>query len=652
MDIVADRPAAMAFEPGLQADQRLIDRAWLRIGAGLAVAAQAMVFSLAVNITPADGAGYWVVHGGLIASALGVMVFLGGDLMRAAWEAVRAGRVSIDLLFLVTLTGAFVGSLISSFTQTGSVYYEVVAVLIVVHTAGRMLGARSRVAALRAADTTRARFDRCEVVLASGDTDVRASSAVTPVDRVRVAPGAAICVDGTVIAGRSYVQETSMTGEWRPVARGPGDRVLAGTYSVDGSLEIRPDAGPRRLDAILAALERARLAPSDLQRQADRLMTWFLPLVVSVSAATLAYWWMRAPWSEALFNAMAVLLVACPCAMGLATPVAVWGGLARLTTFGVVARTGDFLSSLARCDTVCFDKTGTLSDDTLILSSWNTEPAWRGREAWLIAAAGLAERNLSSPIARAFEAHAVAGGDRGLTLVSQKIEPGLGVVAVVREESGAEREVRVGERSLHARPETLPVGEGKRVFVSIDGGHVATVELGERWREGLREAFTELAALGVRVEVLTGDPHPPADLGVPVRRGLTPEEKQGRVAELGAGGETVLFVGDGVNDVAAMSSAAATVALRGGSDLSCAAAMAVFAGADLRFLPRAVRLARAVVGGIRGNLIFASTYNLTGMALAAAGLLHPVVAALLMVGSSALVALRALRSARAVGSGV
>ncbi len=646
MATVADTAPAPAVEPGLQADQRLIDRAWLRIGIGVAVAAQAMVFSLAVNVTPADGVGYWVVHGGLVVSSLAVLVFIGGDLLKAAWDAVRALRVSIDLLFLVTLLGALGAALLGTVTRTGSVYYEVVSVLIVVHTAGRMLGARSRLAAIQAADTTRARFDRCVVVTPDGATEDRAVASLSPGERVRIAPGAAICVDGVVVAGRSFVQETSMTGEWRPVARGPGDRVLAGTYCLDGALEVRPEAGPRRLDAILASLEQARLAPSDLQRQADRLMTWFLPLVMTVSAGTFLFWLSRAPWTEALFNAMAVLLVACPCAMGLATPVAVWGGLARLARFGVVARTGDFLATLARCDTVCFDKTGTLSGEALAVVRWTMAPGWTTEESWVKEAVCSAEQGLTSPVARALTEAAGGVHAFGLIFVGQRLEPGQGVIATVRDTSGREREVRVGERALHPQVPSSASGEGKVIYVSVDGAIAAEIELGERWRSGRDEAFAELVALGLRIEVLTGDPHPPGDLGVPVRGGLSPAEKQEHVAALVGEGRTVVYVGDGVNDVAAMSVAAASVAVHSGSDLSRAAAMAVFAGEDLRFLPQAIRLARRVVGGIRGNVIFASLYNVTGMALAAAGVLHPVVAALLMVGSSALVAVRALRSAR------
>jgi cation transport ATPase len=367
---------------------------------------------------------------------------------------------------------------------------------------------------------------------------------------------------------------------------------------------------------------------------------------VTVSAGTFLFWWTRAPWSEALFNAMAVLLVACPCAMGLATPVAVWGGLARLAGFGVVARTGDFLAALARCDTVCFDKTGTLSGDVLVVTRWIPLPGALHDEAWVRAAVRTAEHGVDSPVARALTEAAGATGGGDPAPVAQRLEPGLGVVATVRDREGVAREVRVGERALHASAPGTAQGDGKVIYVSIDGANAAEIELGERWRLGRDEAFSGLRALGLQVEVLTGDPHPPGDLGVPVYGGLSPEEKQEHVAALIRKGRTVAFVGDGVNDVAAMSAASVAVALRGGSDLSRAAAMAVFAGEDLRFVPQAIRLSRRVVGGIRGNMTFASLYNLTGMALAAGGVLHPVVAALLMVGSSALVAVRALRSAR------
>jgi heavy metal translocating P-type ATPase len=674
-------PAASAIltdfaEPGLQADQRRLDLGWLRIGLGLLVTGQAMAFSLAVNLTPPAGAAYWILHGGLIASAAGVLVFLGGDLVGSAVDSLRQRRVSIDLLFLVTLAGAFGGSLVATFTRTGSVYYEVVAILIVVHTAGKMLGARSRVAALRAVDQTRERFDTCEVRRPDGARLRRTVRDLAAGDVVLVAPGGPISVDGEIVAGRGYVQETSMTGEWRPVSRGPGDGVLAGTFSVDGSFEIRPAPGPRRLDGVLAAVAGARLAPSALQRQADRLVAWFLPVVATVSAATFAFWIPRAPWAQALFNAMAVLLVACPCAMGLATPVAVWGGLARLASFGLVARTGDFLDALARCDFVCLDKTGTLSAETLAVRAWRTEPAFAEREAWLRAAVAAAEEGLAHPIAAALGAECnvirykppqtSSGEEDGIcnvlryksaVVTERRIEAGLGVVAVVG--AGAQAvEVRVGEWALGRNEATdvaAPRPDGKEIFVFIDRAHAATIELAETWREGLNEALAQLRVLGVDMEVLTGDanfrPGRPAGqpgiepgLRLAVRAGLTPAEKLARVRELATAGHVVAFLGDGVNDAAAMSAAPASVAMQTGAELARAAAMAVFAGDDLRFLPRAIRVARAARRSVRTNLLFAAGYNAAGMTLAAAGLLHPVVAALLMVGSSAFVSVRALRS--------
>ena len=684
--------ASDTAEPGLQADQRLLNHAWLRIGVGLAVVGQAMVFSLAVNLTPPEGPAYWILHGGLMLSAAGVLVFLGGDLVGAAVGSLRQRRISIDLLFLVTLAGAFSGSLVATFTHTGSVYYEVVAILIVVHTAGKMLGARSRVAALRAVDQTRERFDRCDVRRADGSTTRRAVRDLAADDAVIVAPGGPICVDGEIKAGRGYVQETSMTGEWRPVPRGPGDRVLAGTFSVDGSFALRPAGGPRRLDAVLAAVAGARLAPSGLQRQADRFVAWFLPVVAGVSLATFAFWIMRVPWDRALFNAMAVLLVACPCAAGLATPVAVWGGLARLASFGLVARTGDLLDALARCDFVCLDKTGTLSTETLGVRAWVTDPPFHGREAWLKSAVAAVEEGLAHPIAAALQKEcnvlrykppqAASEKENGIcnvlrykpaVVTERRIEPGQGVVALVADESGLPVEIRVGERELvGCQVPSANRREAKEIFVSVGGRLAATVELAETWREGLDEALRALHALGVETEILTGDPHAAgsfAGAGLSrdrgngedtnpgrglkpfqppvIRAGMTPEGKLARVEELKTAGRCVAFVGDGVNDAAAMSAAQASIAMQAGAELARAAAMAVFAGDDLRFLPRAIRAARAARRSIHTNLLFAAAYNTVGMALAAAGVLHPVVAALLMVGSSAFVSVRALRSSSA-----
>ena len=637
-------------EPGVQADAQVVEGAWLRIGIGLAVAGQAMVFSLAVNLTPAEGAAYWLVHGGLLASALGVLIFLGRDLVGEAWSALRARRVSIDLLFLVTLIGALAGSLTSTLTGRGSIYYEVVAVLVVVHTLGKMVGARSRAAALRAADAVAEKFEMCVVLGPEGGEQTRTVASLRGGERVVVAPGGAICVDGIVAEGRAYVEEAAMTGEWRPASRGPGERVWAGTHSRDGRLVIVAGAGPRRLDGVLRAVAEARLAPSALQAQADRLMRWWLPVVLGVSAATFGGWMLGgASWDRALFNAMAVLLVACPCAMGLATPVAVWGGLARLARLGIVARSGDFLEALARVDWVCFDKTGTLSEERLTVLGWEFSAAWSGRADELRAVVAAVERGVGHPVARALaEGGMERGGGGAEWVVSElRVSAGQGIEAEV---AGVGR-VRVGERAYCSGKDG--VDGAKTVWVAVDGEEAARVTLAETWREGLRETLGELRALGLSLEILTGDPQAagersedPWGAEVTLQAGLTPADKLARVEALRAQGRRVLFAGDGVNDAAAMGAASCSLALRSGNELARAAAMAVCAGDDLRKLPEAVRLAREVVAGVHANLRFAAAYNLAGMALAAAGWLHPVAAALLMVASSTWVGVRALRSAR------
>ena len=659
-----DRPALTA-EPGVQADAGALVRAWWRIGVALVVAGQSMAFGLAANLTPPEGAAYWIVHATLAGAALVVCALLLPPLVREAWAALRARRATVELLFLLTLAGAFAASLTATLTHTGAVYYEVVSILLAVYSAGKTLGARSRARALRAVDETRERFDRAERT----DGVAVAVSSLRPGDRVRVRPGGAIAVDGLVRAGRSFVQETAMTGEWRPLARGPGDAVYAGTHAIDGELEIEVAAatGARRLDAVLAAVAEARLAPSELQRQADRLTAFFLPIVLAVSAGTFAFWTWHASWVDGLFNSMAVLLVACPCALGLATPLAVWQGLARFATLGLVARTGDVLDTLARADVVCFDKTGTLSEDRLGVTAWHIAPEFADEEAWLRRAVAAVERGLPHPVARALAAEGRAGplgppgqasptefaagptvppylGNRACDL---RLEPGCGVIGRV---DG--REVRVGA------PGWLGVSDshdGRTVAVAVDGRPAAQIGLAEVWRAGAAEAFAELAALGVRAEILTGDSSGENAAGAPwrggplpvggavtIHAGLTPATKLARIAALRAGGRTVVFVGDGLNDAAAMAAAGTAIAMNGGAALALAAAPAVFLGGDLRFLPAAIREARRVRRGIAVNLRFAAAYNTAGMALAALGLLHPVAAALLMLGSSAFVSIRAL----------
>ena len=639
-------------------------RVWLRLAVAAVFAGQGMVLSLAVNLTPPafGGAVYWVLHGGLIAATMGVLVFLGGPLFRATFAMVRERRLSIEGLFTLSLLGAFAGSLVATFTGTGDVYYEVVAIVLAIHTVGRLVGQRSRARLREESARLRETFDTARVV-EDGEAPVRMPlSELTEGSVVRVAPGEPFTVDGTVVAGTGFVSETALTGEPTPVVRHEGDRVRAGTWSVDGRFDVRAAAleGDRELDGILRTVEDAGGRPSELQTQADALMRGFLPFVVGVSAATAIYWSFAAGWVEAVLNSMAVLLVACPCALGLATPVAVWQGLYRLAGIGLVSRDGALLDALARTRRVFFDKTGTLSESAL---RWTEFLVLRGgaeRRAPLLRALAAVEADLPHPVARALshgpDAEAEADGVEGgvCRVEDLRVLPGRGVSARVSVD-GVTFSLTAGEPEggaadpVHA--EALRAGlrdtVGKRVFVWVDGEPAAVAVLREQARSGTASTWEALEALGVRATVLTGDPAPALELpaSVPVKAGLSAADKERAVIAAASAGEYPLVVGDGINDAAAMARASGAVAMGGGSAYTRATAAGQLAGDRIDAVPRAISVARKVHRTLRGNLLYAAAYNVLGMGFAAAGMLHPVFAAVLMLGSSFFVTARALHAA-------
>ncbi len=623
-----------------------------------------MVFSLAVNDAKAQGelvpghALYWVLHSGLILSALIVLALLGLPLFANTWRTLSRGRITVEALFTLSVLGAFGGSLVATFTTTGDVYYEVVSITLAIYTLGNTLGARSRKAALAAAESLRGEFETAWLMTDGGQRRRVSVADLQPGDVVSVGPGEAVTVDGTVESGEGYVRETALTGEPSPVVRRMGERLLAGTHSVDGAFSLRVEAGQgsRRLDAVLEAVEHARMQPSKLQEQADRIMRYFVPFVVSVCLLTFLGWLSAAGWSQALFNAMAVLLVACPCALGLATPIAVWSGLHRLSRLGLVSRTGDFLDTLARCDVMVFDKTGTLSFGELNVADIVLPEGGHSR-AEVLAAVRAAEQANSHPIARALAEVKLPEGAQPLAALSARQVAGKGVEALLERPGGGQVAVQVG--TLDLMPESARAGFERiqtngngaaksRVYISMDEQTAGVALLEETLRTGTENNFDELKELGVECRILTGDPNPAWDAigSVKLMSGLSPADKERHVRELGEAGRTVVFVGDGVNDAAAMALCPGSIAMGQGAGLARATSSAVLMGEQLSQLPGAVRLARRIRRAVGNNLRFALSYNVAGIALACTGYLHPVTAALIMLISSALVSVRAARSAR------
>ncbi|MEN9678298.1 MAG: hypothetical protein RIS76_4194 [Verrucomicrobiota bacterium] len=653
-------PAAEVVEP-------VRGTPWFRIGAGVALASQSMLLGFAVNLTPPAGALRAALHTALAGSAIAVMALLGWPLFRASWECACRRRISVELLFLAGIIGAFGASVWSSLTGIGAVYYEIVAVLLVVYTVGRTLTARARERAFAESRRLRDTFDTCRRIHPDGSAVPTPVAAVEAGDHVRVFPGEPIPVDGRILEGMSFIRETPLTGEPYPVVRRTGDGVLAGSWAEDGELLLEATASgrARRLDELLTLVELARETPgpsaeAGAMTLADRITRWFLPLVLLSAVATFVVWTLLGRWSEGLFNALAVLLVACPCALGLATPLGLWNALATLAARGFIVRSGDALERLARVDHVVFDKTGTLSEDRQSLIDFAArEP---DRRAALLQLLRTVQSRSSHPAARAFAEIEPAGPaqeESEAGILSLKSVPARGVEAWLRV-GEREHHLRIGQPEWIGHPDErtrlvsqLRIAPGdQEVAVELDGQLAGVAVVRERLRGSVTGTLDWLRSLGCRITILTGDL--PARAGrlldgqtegaVTIEGSLSPADKARRVTDFRAAGDRVLFVGDGINDAPALRSASVGVALTHGAPLATASADALLCGDGLEELPRAIALARRVRDAIRSNLFFAAFYNLLGMALAATGRLHPITAALLMVGSSTIVSWRALRS--------
>jgi len=446
-----------------------------------------------------------------------------------------------------------------------------------------------------------------------------------------VRPGETIPVDGIIRRGRGFLSEAPVSGEPFAVVRQEGDLVVAGMASHDATFRIAATSAgtARQMDRLLEAVERARQAPFSMQAQADRLTKLFLPLLLVVAGMTMLIWSTIDSWQVGLFHSMAVLLVACPCALGLATPSVVWSALSRLAERGLIASRGDVIEELARVDRAIFDKTGTLTEDTFGLVELHTDATGEER-AKLLSWLSLAQSHSKHPIAQPF---ARLPRDYPADLSSLQILPGVGIAAEIVAD-GRTHSLRVG-RLYDIAADTA----GHRSDIEVDGNPAGYAIVAERLRDCVPETLAAFETLGIRTEVLTGDRSDwRSRLDLPEgRSGLLPEDKLRHVRELREAGHRVLMVGDGINDAAALAAANVGIAMSSGTDLAGEAATAVLWHGDLRILPWAVALSREAAALVRRNLRRAALYNVFGVLLAAFGLLHPVVAALLMVVSSLLV---------------
>lgn len=627
---------------------------WLKLGMATLVAGQSMAFGIAVNISPPEDEARVVVHGILALSAMVVFLLVGWPLLVRSLRSLLSGKIALEQLFMTGVLGAFGASVHSSLTGQGDVYYEVVAVLLAIYTFGSLLGQGKRTAALEAASSLKTAFSKCLLLRPDGKVEEVNVSDLNGGDKVIIPRGENITVDGAIIEGTGFVRELALTGEPFPVVKRVGDRVLAGSICIDQRLVVETvSSGNRELDRVIDKVELASVSVSETQREADRLVTWFLPVVLGISIFTFIGWTAYAGWVVGMFNSLAVLVVACPCAMGLATPIGIWNTLNFLASRGLVARSADFIEQLACIDTVVFDKTGTLSEEELVIADVITSHEIdRGRTISMLKAL---ESSSSHPIAAAFRKWEIDHSSSFSLLVSDVEDiPGCGIKGLV---DGVEVEVgnvdlvkdlSIDEMSCLRHQRVDGAGSefsGFEIFFKINGKLSGLVILQEKLRDDAHEVLDVFRSAGLKVEVMTGDREENVrTLGLPATHtGLLPEDKVRLVKDLKDKGRSVLFVGDGINDSAVITEADASIALNSGSGLTREAAMAELYGSRLRTVAEAVSVCRDTILSIRKNLYFAGVYNFIGIGLAASGVLHPVMAAMLMMVSSIIVTWRAMQ---------
>jgi len=589
--------------------------------------------------------------------SLPVLWLLGRTVWDDAWHNLRRGVYSTDLLIIVGIVASYLYSVLAVLRGHPHVYFEVGCVVLVMVTLGRWLEANGKLQTTASLDALekllpeQVRLDDPKVLGPTEQWVPRES--VQLGDVLRVLPGERVPLDGIIVRGAATLDEQVITGESRPTVKETGDLVYAGTLNQDADLAIRvsatADAGSLR--RLIELVRHAREQKGHYQRIADRLSQSFLPLVTAVALAAGAYHGYRSGFDTGLMTALSVLLIACPCALGLATPLAVWAALGTASRAQVLFRHGEALERLAAVRTVCFDKTGTL---TIAEPSVDRAVLLEGSEEQVLAIADSLSRASLHAFSRAirhytgerivnaaqlgWQVRSLAG--RGLEATRWNGNSAASVYLGSWRLMQEQRQTAQGPVQ-HAVEEAIASGDSFSC-VGWDGQVRGVFIFREELRPEAAATIDACRELDCEAIVLTGDHESRArvireQLGVPVESGLLPEDKVSAIRSAQRVRGVVAMVGDGINDAPALESSDVGIALACGTDLSRQSASVCLVSDDLLRLPWAMELARRTVRTIRFNLAWAFAYNLIGVGLAAAGWLNPVFAAMAMVASSLMV---------------
>jgi Cu+-exporting ATPase len=610
----------------------------------------------------------------LFALATPVQFYVGRAYHRNAWKSLRARAPNMDTLISIGTNAAYWFSVIVliapwfGLSLAGHVYFESAAVIITLIKVGKYLEARAKgqtseaIKNLMNLQPKIARIERDGVELEIPADQVRVG------DIVSVRPGEKIPVDGVIVAGSSTVDESMITGESLPIEKQIGDKVIGATLNKTGAFkfEARQVGNTTMLAQIIQLVEQAQGSKAPIQRLADRIAAVFVPIVIVIAIATFALWLIiGGSFTHAFVNFVAVLIIACPCALGLATPTAIMVGTGKGAENGVLIRSGTALEIAHKVTAIVLDKTGTLTQGapavTDVVASSTFEPETLNRERFLHWVAS-AEKSSEHPIGQAIVQHAQAAGLALSEPTEFRAMAGHGVRARVEGHDiviGNEKlmnDARIALDELLAEANALADRGKTAIFVAVDGRAAGLLGIADTLKANSRAVVAALEQMGLKVFMLTGD-EPRAAAAIAQQVGIEeffaevlPGQKADRVKALQARGEIVAMVGDGINDAPALAQADLGIALGTGTDVAMSAAEMTLLSGDLRGVVTAIALSKQTIRTIKGNLFWAFFYNILGIPIAAGALypffgllLNPMIAAAAMAFSSVFVVTNSLR---------
>jgi Cu+-exporting ATPase len=534
-----------------------------------------------------------------------VVLHAGAGFFTAAWRALRRRAADMNTLIATGTGTAFAYSVWATVSGGGRpVYFESAAVIVTLILAGRLLEARARSRASEAIRKLAGLRPPTAMVVRGGEPAAIPVEQVVVGDIVVLRPGERIAVDGVVVDGESAVDESMLTGESVPAEKHAGSPVYAGTINQSGGLrfEARKVGRQTVLARIIELVEKAQGSRAPIARFADVAAGYFTPAVIGVALVTLAAWLAAGSFETAMMHFVSVLIIACPCALGLATPTAVMVATGRAAQLGILYRGGESLEAAAKLTYVVLDKTGTVTEGRPVVTEVVPAAGWTKEEVLRLAAA--AEQPSEHPYGKAVVAHA-----RGLKLPqATRFQARVG---------------RGGEAEVEGRTVTIGASPEGGLAVRVDGQPAGIIQVADRPRAEAREAVTLLKRAGLGVAMITGDAAAAAEavgreVGIErVVAGVLPEGKAAEIEALRKRGERVAMVGDGINDAPALAQADAGIAMGSGTDIAMEAAGVTLAGGDLRRVATVIELSRAALRTIRQNLFWAFLYNVIGIPVAA-----------------------------------